>query len=208
MTMTNNTNSIKTIIIDDEMRSIATLKNLIRDYCDGLEIIATADSVETGVKVLEENAPDLLFLDIAMPDGNGFELLEQIDKKTFEVIFTTAFEQYAIRAFDFSAMHYLLKPINPEQLQQVVDLYQKKSKSSFHTDRYEILEQALDNTFKRIALPCMDGIEFVQLDDIMYCQADSNYCIFHLVNGKSVMVSRALSFYEKLLQGAFFYRDI
>ncbi len=194
------------IIIDDEPRSVATLKNLIRDYCPDLQVINTAQSVEEGIKVLQSNQPNLLFLDIAMPDGSGFDLLEGVEHKEFEVIFTTAFDQYAIKAFDFSAMNYLLKPINPEELQKVVEQYKSISSKKDNPTRFKILENSLQDNFNRIALPCLDGIEFVELNDIVYCEADSNYCTFFLNKGSKTVVSRPLNTYEKLLSDSFFYR--
>ena len=197
---------ITAIIIDDEPRSIATLKNLIRDYCPSVQVIDTGQSVEEGVRILNEQQPDILFLDIAMPDGSGFDLLEKLEEKTFEVIFTTAFDQYAIKAFDFSAMNYLLKPINPEELQKVIEQYQSISSKKTNPARFEILENGLKKGFNKIALPCMEGIEFVELKDIIYCEADSNYCTFFLINGSKTIVSRPLNNYEKLLSESFFYR--
>ncbi len=193
-------------IIDDEPRSIATLENMLRDYCPDLQVQASARSVKEGITLLEKQQPELLFLDIAMPDGSGFELLEKVPQKQFEVIFTTAFEQYAIKAFDFSAMNYLLKPINPERLQQVVAQYQAAKNDQFQTPRYDILKNALNDEFSRIALPCLDGIQFVELNDIIYCEADSNYCTFFLNDDSKVVVSRSLRSYEQLLADSHFFR--
>lgn len=197
---------VKAIVIDDEPRSIKTLKNLLRDYCPSVKVIDTAQSVNEGVRILKNQKPDILFLDIAMPDGNGFDLLEQVNHKAFEVIFTTAFDQYAIKAFDFSAMNYLLKPINPEELQKVLKQYESLKAEANNAGRFEILKSSLKKDFKKIALPCMEGIEFVDLEEIIYCEADSNYCIFHLSDGNKMMVSKSLSNYEKILSESFFYR--
>lgn len=197
---------VSTFIIDDEPRSVATLSNMIRDYFPPLEVTGIAHSLEEGLELLQNNTPDLLFLDIAMPDGSGFELLEKLEDKPFDVIFTTAFEQYAIKAFDFSALNYLLKPIDLEYMQKVINQYLTKGSHASYNARFSILERALKKDFQKIALPCIDGIEFVALDEIVYCQADSSYCVFHFANGTKSVISRSLATYEKLLSEVHFFR--
>lgn len=197
---------IRAVIIDDEPLSIETLQNLIREYCPSIEVIATAVSVQEGVQVLRNQKPDLLFLDIAMPDGDGFEVLEQLAEKPFEVIFTTAYEEYAVKAFDFSAMNYLLKPIGSEDLLKVVDQFETRKARVPRELQFNILQETLRHQFQRIALPTLQGIEFVNLSDIVYCVAEGGYTDFHLEDGQRIVVSRSLGHYEELLSGTLFFR--
>ena len=197
---------IRAVIIDDEPLSVETLQNLIRAYCPSIEVIATAGSVEEGLQVLQTHTPELLFLDIAMPDGDGFEVLEKLDEKPFQVIFTTAYEEYAVKAFDFSAMNYLLKPISSEDLLKVVDQFEAQRKNQSRNLQFDILQETLRRQFQRIALPTLQGIEFVNLEDIIYCVAEGGYTNFHLRSDQMIMVSRSLGHYENLLTGTLFFR--
>lgn len=197
---------IRAAIIDDEPLSIETLTNLIAVYCPEIQVIATADSVMAGRTILEEHQPELVFLDIAMPDGDGFEVLEQVDDKKFEVIFTTAYEEYAVKAFDFSAMNYLLKPISSEDLRKVVLQFHQRNEQLIRNQQFAILQETLKHQFQRIALPTFQGIEFVDLQDILYCVAEGGYTNFLLKDGQRILVSRSLGQYEELLQGTLFFR--
>ncbi|MCB0704960.1 MAG: response regulator transcription factor [Saprospiraceae bacterium] len=197
---------IKAAIIEDELKSQAMLQNLLRDYCPEVEVVGTAQTVQSGLKLLQTIQPDLLFLDIAMPDGDGFEVLERNPSNNFEVIFTTAYEEYAIRAFDFSAMNYLLKPISSEDLRKVLDQFLKIHAKTDRESQMGILKQSLSDRFERIALPTLEGLEFLKIENIIRCEADGSYTKFFLRNQQQILVSKSLNHYEKLLTQALFYR--
>src|SRR4051812_47557882 len=166
---------IRAAIIDDEENSINTLKALLKEYCNGVQVLYTAGSVEAGIKAIRENAPDILFLDITMADGDGFEVLTALPGLNFKTIFTTAHHEFALKAFEFSALHYLLKPIDPDELKVAVGRYTKPQDSNPESIQYDILQKGLGNEFLRMALPSMEGITFVDIDDIVRCEAADSY---------------------------------
>src|SRR4051812_38183847 len=194
---------IRAAIIDDEENSINTLKALLKEYCDEVQVIYTAGSVEAGIKAIRENAPDILFLDITMADGDGFEILSNLPELNFKTIFTTAHHEYALKAFEFSALHYLLKPIDPDELKVAVGRFTKLQDSAPETVQYEILQKGLSNEFRRMALPSMEGVTFVDLDDIIRCEAADSYTVFHLKDKSKIVVSKSLNKYERLLEDSF-----
>jgi two-component system LytT family response regulator len=196
---------IKAVVIDDESDSRATLISYLKKYCDSIEIIGEANSVATGVEKLNEISPDVVFLDIQMPDGSGFDLLEQLPEINFRIIFVTAFDQYAIRAIKFSALDYLLKPIDPVQLIEAVNKLKEKEKDYTIRKKYETLVNN-KNSFEKIALPAFDGIIFVNIKNIVRCKADRNYTIFFMNTGEKILVTRTLKEYDEMLCDLNFYR--
>lgn len=196
---------IKAVIIDDESDSRATLISYLEKYCDSIQIIGEANSVATGVEKLKEISPDVLFLDIQMPDGSGFDLLEQLPEINFRIIFVTAYDQYAIRAIKFSALDYLLKPIDPVQLIEAVNKLKEKEKDYTIRKKYETLVNN-KNSFEKIALPAFDGIIFVNIKNIVRCKADRNYTIFFMNTGEKILVTRTLKEYDEMLCDLNFYR--
>ena len=198
--------SIRAVIVDDEPLGMATLENLIQDHFPYIKIVGKAGSVADGLRVLLETDPDLVFLDIAMSDGTGFDLLQQLpEEPSFALIFTTAFAEYAVKAFDFSAMNYLLKPISLEDLQKTMGQYHKQQRR----DRLESLQVLIDtmqDRFERIALPTQNGIEFVEVEDIVRCEASGSYTEFFLSDDRRIIVSRSLSNFEHLLPNTHFFR--
>jgi two-component system LytT family response regulator len=193
------------VIVDDEPGGRETLINFISKYCPELELLGTAENVATGVELIQNRAPQLVFLDIEMPDGTGFNLLEKIDNINFKVIFVTAYQEFAIKAFNFSAIDYLLKPINPEQFKQAVE---KAIGVARLDDISKKLEVLLSNTNKltKIALPSATGIQFALISDIVRCESDNNYTFIHLKDGTKTLVTRTLKEYDQLLQDHGFYR--
>lgn len=206
---------IRSIIVDDERRSRETLASLLEKYCPHLEIVAFADSVITGVETVSTLAPDLLFLDIEMPFGSGFDLLEQLGDYSFEVIFTTAYDQYALRAFKFSALDYLLKPIDRDELIEAVARVSKRLESRRtqpQRPNNEYLEVLLHNMrnkhlhSSKIALPTSDGIVFVQVGNIVRCESERNYTNFCMLTGETILITRTLKEFEVMLTELGFYR--
>lgn len=195
----------KAIIIDDIAQSRATLKEDLGAYCPDIEVIGEAEGVVSGARLLKEITPDVLFLDIQMPDGTGFDLLEILPDVPFKVIFTTASDAFAIRAFRFSAVDYLLKPIDPDDLIESVN----KLKSLPHTEQN--LDLLLDNmknqdTPKKLSLHTQEKIQIVTVSDIIRCESSGNYTIFHFADGTNLMVTRTLKEYDQLLSDSGFFR--
>ncbi len=197
---------IKAIIIDDEKSSQLTLSNMVREFCTDIEIIGIADAVLSGVELINSMQPDLVFLDVEMPVHNGFQLFDHFKKPTFQVIFTTAFQKYAIQAFRFSAIDYLLKPIDLEDLRSAIAKVQERKETDLTKEKLKTLRENLNNVCKRLALPTSDGYFFVELKDIIRCQSENNYTYFHLTSGKKILVSKTLKIFSQILEEHNFFR--
>lgn len=200
-------NKIKAIIIDDELRARTLLKNMLAEACPDIEVLDLCENLSTGIKSIRNCKPNIVFLDIEMPGNSGLELLDffndgEID---FSIIFTTAYNQYAIKAFKFSAIDYLLKPIEINDLESAIALYKKKEKKDNvnYQDLKENLKCGLNN---KIAVPIGNSIKFIELTTVIYFKADSNYCEIILQDEKKITASRTLKNFEDGLEGnnAFF----
>ncbi|MFP4470758.1 MAG: LytR/AlgR family response regulator transcription factor [Bacteroidales bacterium] len=190
---------IRAVIVDDEKTNILMLKNLLDKYFPSVQLIGTAKNVGEGVDIINKNEPDLVFLDISMPDGDGFDLLTKVEYRSFEVIFTTAHDQYALKAFDYSAIHYLLKPIEYTELRSAINRYnQLKAKGTFSA-RLSVLKDNLQHKFQKIIVPSTDGLNIVLLDDIIRLEASDVYTTFYLTNGRKLLASKPLNNFEKML---------
>ncbi|GAA4279445.1 LytR/AlgR family response regulator transcription factor [Aquimarina mytili] len=200
--------SITAIIVDDEKHCRETLQNLLHVYCKETTILEMANSVDDAKHKILQHKPDVVFLDIELGSGSGFDILTQIPTIHFEVIFTTAFEQYAIKAVKFSSLDYLLKPIDPEELKNAVKKAQQKKDQSIYKKQLETLIHNLKQQPKlhKICLSTADGFEFVDIEDILYCKANGSYTSFILKNKISLLVSKHLKEYENLLQEQRFMR--
>ena len=194
------------IIIDDMPLAIEVLKDDLKNLCEGVELIGTAEGVLDGAKLLKENEPDILFLDIQMKDGTGFDLLEIVDLTSCSVIFTTASDEHAIKAFQFSAIDYLLKPIDPDLLVAAVE--KVANKRSGQKQQLNILKETLSTGQKpnRIVLHTLEKISVIKVDDIIRCEATGNYTNFHIKDQKKMLVTKTLKEYEKLLSTYSFLR--
>ncbi len=197
---------IKTVIIDDDPGSRKAIFNILTNYCKEVAVAGEAGDVASGYKIIKRLRPDAVFLDIEMPDGNGFDLLELFDTVDFHVIFITAHNQYAIKAFEYSAIDYILKPVDPEKLLKAIkklkNLSPKKNQSD---ERVRILLNNKNNVSK-IALPTRNGYRFVKVKDIVRCEAENNYTHFYLQTNEKILVTRTLKDYENILQDNFFVR--
>ena len=198
--------SIKAVIIEDEENSRNALKNIVTEFCEGVKVLDMAETVEDGVKAIIKHEPDLVFLDIELPNGSGFELFKFFPAGHFEVIFTTAYDQYAVQAFKMSAIDYLLKPINIEELRTAVGKVKDKKQTHYLKEKIETLRSNLNNTFHKLALPSSDGFIFVELNNIIRCEAKGNYTMFHFIDRKSHLISRTLGHYEEILKDSNFFR--
>ena len=198
--------SLNAIIIDDEENNRENLRLALEQHCPEVSAIGEAESVMTAIDKITELNPDLVFLDIAMPIGDGFQLLESLPKIDFDVIFVTAYDHYAIKAIRFSAIDYLLKPIDALELKQAVGRVLHKRDKKQKTKNLDMFLSNLRQKEKKIALPQLDHVEFVPVADIIRCQGDKNYTYFFLKDGRKILVSRTLKEYVELLEDSDFYR--
>lgn len=200
---------IKCVIVDDEKNALEMMEWLIRTYCPEVEIAAMCNGAEQGIAAIHAHKPDVVFLDIEMPRMNGFDMLEQFDKLFFDVVFCTAYDQFAIKAFKYSALNYLLKPIDPDDLKVTVARIAER-RSIPTREQFELLLQSMAQparvTPQRIALTTADGMIFVPTQDIIYCEAESNYTKVVLSNGKKIVVSKVLKDIDEALSGPDFCR--
>jgi two-component system LytT family response regulator len=201
---------IKTIIVDDEFNAREVLDKLLSRYFpDKFLVVAKCEGVDDAVIAIEQFQPELVFLDIQMPDKNGFQLFKELKKINFEVIFTTAHSEFAIEAIKQSALDYLLKPINYIDLLEAVRKYENKLHKASQFDKFALLVENLDsgNTeFRKIAFPTENGFELVKINSILYCEADSNYCTIVCLGGKKITLSKTLKHVEELLPSTVFQR--
>ncbi len=199
--------NLKAIIVEDETHSRETLKNLLEKFCEGVEVIGLASSVKEALEVIPKRKPDVVFMDIELQSGTGFDILSQLPEINFEVIFTTAFDQYAIKAVKFSSLDYLLKPIDLEELQLAVEKVKKiKNKEAYSNQLQTLLQNIQQPQLSKICLATSDGFEFVNTQEILYCEAGGSYTTFKLANGKKLLVSKHLKEYENLLIDQYFMR--
>ena len=201
-------NKIQAIIIDDEQSARKTLRLTIEQYCPSINILGEADSVPAGQALIKQVNPELIFLDVEMPSGTGFDLLEKMHPLEAGIIFTTAHDKYALHAIKVSALDYLLKPIDPDELVNAVAKFQRK-KLQVTPEVLELLRHQLDSKkeqTERLAVPSLHGFEIVKVTDIMYCEADSNYTNIHITGREPLMSSKTLKDYEMLLPTSVFLR--
>jgi two-component system LytT family response regulator len=198
---------IKAIIIDDMEQARVTFKKDLEAYAKDVEVIAEAGGVIEGAKLLRQLKPDILFLDIQMQDGSGFDLLDVLADIPFKIIFITASDAHAIKAFRYAAIDYLLKPVDPDELVRAMDRFRQTQFNE--NDKYKLLNDSLKNHHKpneRLALHSQDKINIVHIADIVKCESSVNYTTFFFKDGKKLMVTRTLKDFEDLLSDQGFYR--
>jgi two-component system LytT family response regulator len=199
---------ITAIIVDDEPYSCESLATLIERYCPDVKLLDICYSGADALKAIKEQAPTLLFLDIEMPGMNGFEMLQQLPSINFSIIFTTSYDQYAIKAIKFSALDYLLKPVDREDLQIAVQKAMQSEKQSL-PQQIEILLQKLNHPtipVNKIAIPTIEGLQMIFVEDIISCSSESNYTVLHLKNKQKITASRTLKEIEEMLEDYSFTR--
>lgn len=197
------------IIVDDEQDSREILSNYLSKYCPQVTVKATANSVKTGLKAIALHSPEIVFLDIEMPYGNGFDLLDQAGDFQFETVFVTAYDNYAIQALNQSAAYYLLKPIDIDELITAVNkIVTEKSKSDYTQHAKILLENIQNNKDqkRKIMLPTLEGFELITICEIIYCKAQDNFTEFHLSNGKKLLICKTLKYFEEILDQYNFLR--
>lgn len=200
---------IRAVIIDDEINNQELISNLLKSYAENVQVVGMANSVETAYKTINEHNPDLIFLDIQMPDGTGFDLLKKFEKINFKIIFVTAHQEFAIEAFKYSALDYILKPLAPANLLAAV----KKMEDTISSEELNLKLKTLLNNIaepiknkKKIVLKTMERIYSVDLDDIIRFESDGGYTKVYLVDGKRIMVSKTMKEYDDLLMDVGFLR--
>jgi len=206
--------TLRAAIIDDEANARQALTNMLQLVAPEVEIVGEAKNVDLGIELIKTQKPNIVFLDIQMPGKTGFDLLSSFEKLDFGVIFTTAYQEYALKAFRFSAIDYLLKPIDPDELQEAVAKY-KEIIGEVDKKQLEILQEHLassenkirkSNANQRIALPSSEGVHFINLTDIIQCESLGSYTKFHLLTGQKIVVSKLLKDYEEILDNFHFFR--
>ncbi|MEL6656647.1 MAG: LytTR family DNA-binding domain-containing protein [Bacteroidota bacterium] len=199
---------IKAIIIDDEERARRVLHTTLAKFCPTIAVVAECKDVPQGVQQINIHRPDVVFLDIEMPEYNGFELLDFFRSVDFEIIFVTAYNEHALRAFEVSAVDYLLKPIRIDQLEQAVQKLTKKLQSATMHDRLEVLKENLQGKqLQKITVPIAEGLLFIKVREISHINAEGAYSKLWLTDGSNLLVSKKLKYFEENLSDVpFFFR--
>lgn len=193
------THSIATLVVDDEKDSRESLKNYLNKYCPEVEVLQACANIQEAAEAIETHQPRLVFLDIEMPYGNAFDLLDQLEEVDFEIVFVTAYSQYAIPALNLSAAYYLLKPIDIDELIAAVAKVRAQLQQQDRLARAAVLREHLQGNAKRLVLPLIDGFEVVETQEVMYCEAADNFTCFYMQSGGKHLICRKLKFYEELL---------
>jgi two-component system LytT family response regulator len=198
---------MKAVIIDDEKDSRNILASYLKKYCPDVMVCGFGESVATGLEEINKHQPDLVFLDIEMPYGNGFDLLDKIDNITFETVFVTAFNNYAIQALNQSAAYYLLKPIDIDELVKAVEKIRKeRSEKNYMQHARVLLENKKPGANPKIMLPTLEGFEIVNINSILYCEAADNFTKFYFDQGHPLLICRTLKYFEEVLKDHRFLR--
>jgi two-component system LytT family response regulator len=199
---------VRIILIDDEDHIRDSLAKLLNRHCPQVTVAGTAFSVASGIKAIQELHPDLVLLDIQMNDGTGFDLLQSFSPVEFKVIFITAYDQYALQAFRFSAVDYLLKPVNPVHLVAAIDRASQLIRDHFNMQMNALYEnlKSVARQDKKIILKTTEQIHLLDLKSIISCESDSCYTTVHTMEGEHIMVAKTLKEYEEMLTGCGFYR--
>lgn len=198
--------TLRAIIIEDELDIRLSLENMLNQFCEGVEVIAAVDRVAKGVEAISLHQPDLIFLDIELPHENGFALFNHFPNPNFEVVFTTAYAQYALKAFKLSAIDYLLKPFDLDDLRNALVAVKERKQYHMTNNKLAILRDNLNRRYEKLILPTQEGYSFIELKNIIYCEAKGNYTLFHLLKKESILVSKTLKIYADLLEEFHFLR--
>ena len=201
---------LNAVLIDDEKNALEVLEMQLTQFCSNIRVAAKCNGGEEGIAAIQKYQPDLVFLDIEMPHKNGFDVLKETSRFNYEVIFTTAYDQFAIKAFKYSALDYLLKPIDILELQAAVEKARKKKKNGGLEEKLKLLlsqfEQDASPDKKRIALPVGDAMQLMFPNEILRCESDSNYTHIFLTTGKKITTAKTLKEVEESLEGLGFFR--
>lgn len=198
---------LSAIIIDDEQKGRLALREKLRDYCPEVQLLGEAANGAEGLKLIQEQKPEIVFLDIEMPRMSGFEMLHMLPQKSFHLIFTTAYDQYAIKAIRYAAFDYLLKPVDIEELKSAIERVREQSQDNTE-EKLQVLQQNLDTGALqgKIAIPTLECLLFFNISDIVCLEAKSNYTAIHFSNHPILLASRTLKDFEDLLPTDLFFR--
>ena len=200
---------LKAIIVDDEQHCIDRLKKLLGEHLGAIELIGSFKTVKEALKGIETIAPDVVFLDVHLQDETGFDLLARLSPIDFEVIFTTAYDNYAVEAFRFSALDYLLKPVDKEEFAATIQKIVEKGGLKDASKRLEVLFYNFENKMvgsRKAAIPTLEGLTFIKIDDIVRCQSDGNYTNIFLIENKKLIATKTLKYFEEMLDDHQFFR--
>ncbi len=201
---------INAIIIDDEQHCADRLSTLLTTHCSqSIYLAGSFQTLETGIRGIRKLQPDVIFLDVMLGEQTGFDLLEQLGDVSCAVIFTTSYDKYAVQAFRFSAIDYLLKPVDPDDLNEAVEKLQEKISKEELSEKFDVLFhnlKAMQGASRKISIPTSNGLTFLQISDIIRCQSDVNYTVIYLKNKRKITVARTLKEFEELLTDYNFYR--
>lgn len=198
---------LEAIVVDDEQASRTTLRNYLEQYCPNVHVVAEAGNIGDAKVEIKKHGPHLVFLDVEMPFGNGFDLLESLETVDFKVVFVTAFSHYALRAIQYSAAHYILKPVDIDEL--VAAVARVADESDTFTDSTQVLLANIKTSQKqktKVVLPIINGFEVVEAEEVIFCKAEENFTRFRLESGREVMICRTLKYYQEILQPLDFLR--
>jgi len=198
--------NLKAFLVDDEENSRTALKNMLVDYCKDVAVIGEAGTVKKAVAAIKILQPDLVFLDIMMPKENGFELFNYFDSPNFDVIFSTAYNDYAVKAFQLSAIDYLLKPVDLTLLRNAIEKVKEKKSLDSQPDRISVLEKNMNSNLEKISLPTNEGYLYIEIKNIVRCEAQGNYTQFYFKDEDKILVSKTLKSYESILSDLHFFR--
>jgi two-component system LytT family response regulator len=201
---------LTTLIIDDELRGRNLLAELVRRYCPDVEVLALAQDAHEGIELLRRYQPDFVFLDIKMPTLNGFEMLERIGEVHFDIVFVTAYSEFALKAYKYAAFDYLLKPIDPDELVGTIERLKAKRNQSRLQDRLNLLMKTLEEPRRlptKLTISAADGVTLLTIADIVYLEADGPYTTFFLLGGEKIVSSHNLKEYDELLTDHDFFRS-
>jgi len=196
----------KTLILDDDRQIRLLLENLIVKKIPDLELMGTADSVESSIKMIEKHHPDLVFMDIGFPDGDGFDIIDKSKYTDYEVIFISSHDQFAMKAFEYSAIHYLKKPIIPDEVFEAVGRYISSKTEDDVGSKLSKIKDALIHEEPKLIIPSSEGLHIIKINDIIRCEASDVYTIFFMKSDKKLVASKSLNNYEKLLSDINFVR--
>lgn len=200
---------LKAILVDDEINSLENLQQKLHEFCPDVNIIAASQKPEEAVKLIRQHQPDVIFLDIEMPRMNGFRLLEELKDLHFEIIFTTAYNHYAIDAIRMSVFDYLIKPVSVKELQQAVERLLNEKQKTHTREKIEVLQSGLKNLKSqdnKIGISTLEGVEFLQIKNIIRIESSSNYCKIFFSEGLPLVATRLLKDFEELLTPYGFFR--
>ena len=198
---------LKAYIIEDEEAGYQNLSEILKKYCPDVLLVGNAYSIKDAVAEIPVLEPDIVFLDIELPQENGFQLFKHFPDHDFSVVFTTAYSEYAIKAFNYSAIHYILKPIDIDELHLAIAKVHAKSSNNSAAEQVEVWRAVAElNNHSKIVLPTSEGIHFINTKDIIWCEAQSNYTLFFLDGQDKILVSKSLKVYDDLLSEKGFYR--